>query len=150
MEENKMKQYVYLAQSLYDTNRGKIGITDNLEGRLKTFNSSKGKNAYTCLFAGEVRDMKEVDYDTRANFSILKFDKPKDEMFLINSETFKMIVDFIEAHPLFEAVAFKRKEIHYKEPEDIFPSFDFDDEYEEELEEDYEDEEDEDLQQKSV
>ncbi|WP_228378697.1 GIY-YIG nuclease family protein, partial [Treponema endosymbiont of Eucomonympha sp.] len=90
MEENKIKQYIYIIQALLEPSKCKIGITNDLERRLKEYNNMTGKskeNIYRYLFTGEVKDMTQVENGIKEKFSILREEKSK-EIYFYNTELF--------------------------------------------------------------
>lgn len=59
-----MKQYFYIAQGSLEPSKCKIGITNDLNRRLKEYNSTTGisaENSYSYLFAAEVSDMRALE-----------------------------------------------------------------------------------------
>ncbi|MDR3111895.1 MAG: GIY-YIG nuclease family protein, partial [Elusimicrobiota bacterium] len=58
------KQYIYIVQALLEPSKCKIGKTNDLKRRLKEYNNMTGKskeNTYQYLFAGEVKNMTEIE-----------------------------------------------------------------------------------------
>lgn len=109
----KNKEYIYIAQSSLETTRCKIGRTDNLERRLKEYNSATGKskdNIYKYLFSCEVKNMKQVEEDIKNGFPNMREERSR-EIYFYNSELFNDYVSFIRGHKLFV------KEIFIKEPD---------------------------------
>jgi predicted GIY-YIG superfamily endonuclease len=99
----KEKQYIYIVQASLETASCKIGKTNDLEQRLKQYNSITGKsknNIYQYLFACEVRDMTQVEKDIKEKFSIFR-EKKSREIYLLNDEVLIHYVKFIKSHPLF-------------------------------------------------
>ncbi|MCL2040381.1 MAG: GIY-YIG nuclease family protein, partial [Bacteroidetes bacterium] len=67
----KEKQYIYIVQALLEPSKCKIGMTKNLEKRLKSYNNMTGKsqeNTYEYLYTCEVKDMKQVEKDIKQKF----------------------------------------------------------------------------------
>jgi predicted GIY-YIG superfamily endonuclease len=44
MTQEKLKEYIYIVQASNETSRCKIGVTNDLERRLKEYNSITGKS----------------------------------------------------------------------------------------------------------
>ncbi|WP_252199117.1 GIY-YIG nuclease family protein [Campylobacter vulpis] len=68
-----MKQYLYIAQGSLEPSKCKIGITNDLNRRLKEYNSITGisaENSYSYLFAAEVSDMRALERDFKKHFLI--------------------------------------------------------------------------------
>lgn len=98
-----MKQYLYIAQGNLEPSKCKIGITNDLERRLKEYNSITGistENSYSYLFAAEVSDMKALEQDIKKKFSYLREQKSR-EIYFYNLSLFEMYVSFIWASPYF-------------------------------------------------
>jgi predicted GIY-YIG superfamily endonuclease len=99
----KGKQYVYIVQSSKEMTKCKIGITNNLERRLKEYNNMTGKskeNVYQYLMTCEVKDMAAVENDIKYKFITLREEKSK-EIYFFNTHWFNEYVKFIKSHPLF-------------------------------------------------
>jgi len=97
-------QHIYIAQSLLESEFCQIGLANNLKGKLKIINSkgTSKNDIYRYVFTCKVKDMIEVDYDTRKNFWDFKInDDDQDTFWLSNEEIFKKCVEFIKSHPLF-------------------------------------------------
>ncbi|MDR0568668.1 MAG: GIY-YIG nuclease family protein [Spirochaetaceae bacterium] len=97
------KQYIYIAQAFMESAKCKIGKTNDLERRLKEYNSITGKskdNAYRYLFACEVNDMAEVENAVKENFSRLREQKNR-EIYFYNSDLFNEYVAFIKSREAF-------------------------------------------------
>ena len=113
MVKEKEKQYIYIVQSSTEALWCKIGITGNLDERLKTYNrqqTAKSKdNIYKYLFACEVSDMRQVENDITAKFKILRQDS-KTEIYLCSKESLAEYIKFIKAHPLFKAEIFIKQD----------------------------------------
>lgn len=78
----------------------KIGITDNLERRLKEYNATTGQskdNIYTYLFTCEVKNMREMENDIKNQFPHLR-EQSSREIYFYNPPLFEMYVSFIRAH----------------------------------------------------
>ncbi|MEI0551529.1 GIY-YIG nuclease family protein [Brachyspira intermedia] len=98
----KSSEYLYIVQSSLETSKCKIGITDNLERRLKEYNSITGKskdNIYAYIFTCEVKNMRQIENDIKNNFPHLREQKSK-EIYFYNNSLFDMYIDFIKSHSL--------------------------------------------------
>ncbi|EAI5357183.1 DNA methyltransferase [Campylobacter upsaliensis] len=98
-----MKQYLYIAQGSLEPSKCKIGITNDLNRRLKEYNSTTGisaENSYSYLFAAEVSDMKALEQDIKNRFFYLR-ELEKREIYFYNPSLFEMYVSFIWASPYF-------------------------------------------------
>lgn len=107
-----MKQYIYIAQGSLEPSKCKIGITNDLNRRLKEYNSITGisaENSYSYLFAAEVNDMRALEQDIKNNFSHLREQKSR-EIYFYNPSLFDMYIDFIQSSEHF------LKKILFKEP----------------------------------
>jgi predicted GIY-YIG superfamily endonuclease len=103
MKNTQEKQYIYIAQASVSANVCKIGITDNLERRLKNYNNMTGKSksvVYQYLFTCEVKDMKEVENAIKKEFSKFREQKSK-EIYFYNDPLFEQYVNFIKSHKSF-------------------------------------------------
>jgi predicted GIY-YIG superfamily endonuclease len=101
--KSKAKEYIYIVQASLETASCKIGKTNDLERRLKEYNSITGKsknNIYQYLFACEVQDMKQVEKDIKEKFSTHR-EKSSREVYFCNDPFLADYVDFIKSHPLF-------------------------------------------------
>lgn len=101
-------QYLYIVQSSLEPAKCKIGITDNLERRLKEYNATTGQskdNIYTYLFTCEVKNMREIETDIKNNFPHLR-EQASREIYFYNASLFEMYIDFIKSHPLFKKEIF--------------------------------------------
>lgn len=101
-------QYLYIVQSSLEPAKCKIGITDNLERRLKEYNATTGQskdNIYTYLFTCEVNNMKEIETDIKNNFPHLR-EQASREIYFYNASLFEMYLDYIKSHPLFKKEIF--------------------------------------------
>lgn len=109
------KEYIYIVQARLESSKCKIGKTNDLERRLKEYNSMTGKskeNTYQYLFCSEVKDMSILENDIKKKFSNLREEKSK-EIYFYNSPLFEDYVKFIKSHKLFI------KEIYTKSKEEI-------------------------------
>ena len=64
-------QYVYIVQASAEPAKCKIGVTDDLERRLKDYNSMTGKstdNLHAYLFTCAVKNMRKVEEDIKGMF----------------------------------------------------------------------------------
>lgn len=107
-----MKQYIYIAQGSLEPSKCKIGITNDLNRRLKEYNSITGisaENSYSYLFAAEVNDMRALEQDIKNNFSHLREQKSR-EIYFYNPSLFDIYIDFIQSSEHF------LKKILFKEP----------------------------------
>jgi hypothetical protein len=104
LKEVKMaKQYIYIVQALLEPSKCKIGKTNDLERRLKEYNTMTGKskeNIYRYLFTCEVKNMTEVENDIKEKYSTFREERSR-EIYFYNSELFKNYVTFIKTHTLF-------------------------------------------------
>jgi predicted GIY-YIG superfamily endonuclease len=113
MAPAKLKQFIYIVQAAQEVSFCKIGKTNDLERRLKEYNSITGKsvaNTYQFLFSCEVKDMAKVENDITKEFSLLREKKGK-EIYFFNPGLFENYVKFIKGHKLFV------KEICIKAPD---------------------------------
>ncbi|EFU72704.1 adenine-specific methyltransferase EcoRI family protein [Campylobacter upsaliensis] len=105
-----MKQYLYIAQGSLEPSKCKIGITNDLNRRLKEYNSTTGvsaENSYSYLFAAEVSDMKALEQDIKNQFPYLR-ELEKREIYFYNPSLFDMYVNCVVASPYFiKKVTFK-------------------------------------------
>jgi len=109
----KQKQYIYITQAVLEPAACKIGITDNLERRLKEYNSTTGKsksNQHQYLFTCEVKDMRIVENDIKHKFSQMR-EMSNREIYFYNQTWFDIYIAFIKKHKLF------KKEIFIKQDE---------------------------------
>jgi predicted GIY-YIG superfamily endonuclease len=112
LAKSKKKEYIYIVQSSKELTKCKIGITNNLERRLKEYNNMTGKskdNVYQYLMTCEVKDMATVENDLKYEFVTLREEKSK-EIYFFNTHWFHEYVKFIKAHPLFEKETFIKTE----------------------------------------
>jgi hypothetical protein len=106
------KQYIYIVQALLEPSKCKIGKTNDLERRLKEYNSITGKskeNIYRYLFACEVKDMSRLENDVKEQFSHLREEKSR-EIYFYNSTLFNGYVQFIKSHKMFAKEIFIKEE----------------------------------------
>lgn len=106
------KQFVYIVQSSKEPSHCKIGITDNLERRLVEYNNMTGtsqENMYQYLFTCEVKNMRQVENDIKAQFLQLR-DVASREVYFYNPSLFDGYVDFIKSHKLFTKQVFIKPE----------------------------------------
>ena len=111
MKKEKTKQYIYIAKAQNELSRCKIGKTSDLEGRLKTYNSTGNSvdNRFLYLFTCEVSNMTQVEKDIKNEFLTYR-EVAKKEMYLFNSLMFEKYVDFIKSHSLFIEEIFIKKD----------------------------------------
>jgi len=103
LAKSKAKQYIYIVQASLEPSKCKIGITNDLERRLKEYNNMTGKskeNIYRYLFTCEVKNMAEAENDIKLKFNALREEKNK-EIYFYNSVLFEDYVKFIKSHKLF-------------------------------------------------
>ena len=116
MAKSNENQYIYIIQALLEPTKCKIGKTNDLERRLKEYNSITGKskeNASQYLFSCEVKNMAKVENDIKEKFITLREEKSK-EIYFFNSALFEHYVNYIKLHPLFIREIFIKKD--NKEP----------------------------------
>jgi predicted GIY-YIG superfamily endonuclease len=115
MKETKSEQknqYIYIVQASLEPGKCKIGKTNDLERRLKEYNSMTGKskdNVYQYLFTCKVRNMNRVEKDVKDQFVNFREEKSK-EMYFCNPHWFNEYVNFIKSHKLFVEEIFIKKE----------------------------------------
>lgn len=98
-----MKQYLYIVQGNLEPSKCKIGITNDLQRRLREYNAITGissDNTYSILFAAEVSNMRDLEQDIKNNFSHLR-EQSNREIYFYNPSLFDMYVDFICASEYF-------------------------------------------------
>ncbi len=108
----KAKQYIYVVQASLEPGKCKIGKTNDLERRLKEYNSMTGKskdNVYQYLFSAEVKNMTKLENEIKVMFLHLREEASK-EIYFYNSALFKGYVEFINAHKLFVKETFIKVE----------------------------------------
>ena len=107
------KEFLYIVQSSLEPAKCKIGITDNLERRLKEYNSITGlsKDAgYAYLFTCEVKGMRKIEQAIKNRFPHLR-EQPGREIYFYNNALFDDYVGFIRSHESFvKEVYIKPKE----------------------------------------
>jgi hypothetical protein len=112
MSKNKEKQFIYIVQALLEPSKCKIGKTNDLERRLKEYNTMTGKskeNIYQYLFTCEVKDAIKIENDIKNKFKTLREEKSK-EIYFYNSPLFNDYVQFIKNHKLFVKEIFIKSE----------------------------------------
>jgi predicted GIY-YIG superfamily endonuclease len=103
LRKSKEKQYIYIVQASLEPSKCKIGKTNDLERRLKDYNSMTGKskeNIYQYLFTGEVTNMAQLENAIKEQFHVLR-EENKKEIYFYNSVLFEGYVKFIKSHQLF-------------------------------------------------
>jgi hypothetical protein len=111
MKKDNPKEYIYIVQALLEPSKCKIGQTNDLERRLKEYNSITGKskdNIYRYLFTCEVKDMSQVENDIKEEFRRLREERNR-EIYFFNNELFNDYVNFIKEHSLFVEEIFIEK-----------------------------------------
>lgn len=104
--------FLYIVQSSLEPAKCKIGITDNLERRLREYNATTGQskdNIYTYLFTCKVRNMRQIENDIKNNFPHLR-EQSSREIYFYNAALFEMYVSFIRSHTLFISEIFIKPE----------------------------------------
>jgi hypothetical protein len=105
-------QYIYIVQALLEPSKCKIGKTNDLDRRLKEYNSMTGKskeNIYRYLYTCEVKDMTRLENAIKGQFSKLREDEGK-EIYFFNSALFRDYVQFVQSHKLFIKELFIKEE----------------------------------------
>jgi predicted GIY-YIG superfamily endonuclease len=103
LEKDNEKQYIYIVQYSKEITKCKIGKTNDLERRLKEYNSMTGKSketVYRYLFACQVKDMAVVENDIKKDFAFLREEKSR-EIYFYNTPLFQRYIDFIKSHDLY-------------------------------------------------
>ena len=103
MKNKTEKQYIYIVQAAKELDKCKIGKTNDLEQRLKAYNSITGKsqaNNYKYLYTCEVKDMATVENAIKEEFKKLRENKSR-EIYFCSDGLFKDYVEFIKSHNLF-------------------------------------------------
>jgi predicted GIY-YIG superfamily endonuclease len=103
LANSKEKQYIYIVQAQLEPSKCKIGKTNDLNRRLKEYNSITGKskeNKYQYLFTCEVKNMTQVEKDIKEKYSTYREETSK-EIYFHNQHFFKHYVTFIQTHPMF-------------------------------------------------
>jgi len=106
-------QFIYIIKETQLGNTCKIGVTNDIDRRLKEYNSYPGKsitNLYQCLFSAKVKDMFQLERDIKEEFSMLREKKNK-EVYFYNDALFDKYVNFIKNHPLFLEETFIKVDI---------------------------------------
>ncbi len=106
-----MQEFLYIVQSSLEPAKCKIGITDNLERRLKEYNATTGQskdNIYAYLFTCRVRNMRQLEQEIKNHFPHLR-EQASREIYFYNNSLFDMYVDFIKSNPLFIEETFLKK-----------------------------------------
>ncbi|MBE6458044.1 MAG: DNA methyltransferase [Alphaproteobacteria bacterium] len=104
------RQYLYIVQSSLEPAKCKIGITDNLDRRLREYNATTGQskdNIYSYLFTCEVKNMREIENDIKHNFPHLR-EQASREIYFYNAALFDMYISFIKSHPHFRREIFMK------------------------------------------
>jgi len=117
MIKSETQQYIYIVQALLEPSKCKIVKTNNLERRLKEYNSMTGKsqeNIYRYLFTCEVKDMTQVEKDIKEKYSDLREGKSR-EIYFYNSVLFENYVQFIKSHQLFVKEIFIKSDDNVKQ-----------------------------------
>ena len=112
MAKTTVQQFIYIVQASLETSKCKIGITNDLERRLKEYNTMTGKskeNRYQYLFTCEVNDMVQVEHDVKEHYSMMREEKNR-EIYFFNTELFNQYIMFIKEHPLFVQELFIKTE----------------------------------------
>ena len=112
MAKTSEKQFIYIVQASKETTKCKIGKTNDLERRLKEYNSITGKskeNNYSYLFSCEVKNMAQVENAIKETFSNLREEKSK-EIYFFNTPLFKHYVEYIKSHKMFVKEIFIKTE----------------------------------------
>jgi len=86
-------------QSSLEKKQCNIGVTDDLEKKLKECN--KKENIYKYLFACEVKNMKQVEKDIAKEFSHLRKIGEQGIYLYGCSDLFNDYVNFIKSHKMF-------------------------------------------------
>jgi predicted GIY-YIG superfamily endonuclease len=98
--DEQNKQYIYIVQATLELSRCKIGITNNLERRLKEYNNMTGKSKddiYQYLFTCEVKNMRKIENDLKIEYSSLR-EETNREIYFYNGVLFDGYVKFIKSH----------------------------------------------------
>jgi predicted GIY-YIG superfamily endonuclease len=97
------EQYLYIVQAEREKDKCKIGITANLENRLKQYDSRVGQSVvtdYNYLFTCQVSHMKELENAIKKEYGHLR-EQSNTEIYFYNEGLFEGYVNFIKASPLF-------------------------------------------------
>ncbi|MDY3114340.1 MAG: adenine-specific methyltransferase EcoRI family protein [Helicobacter sp.] len=98
-----MQEFLYIAQSSLEKSKCKVGITNDLERRLKEYNATTGnskENEFYYLFAASVANSKELEKDFSFNFSQLR-EFGKREIYFCNPQLLGDYISYIKAHKNF-------------------------------------------------
>ena len=112
-KSERENQYFYIVQASLEPSKCKIGKTNDLERRLKEYNSMTGKskdNVYTYLYTCQVKSMARVEIDIRDKYGHLREEKSK-EIYFYNPVLFAGYVDFIKSHKSFVKEIFIKQEL---------------------------------------
>jgi predicted GIY-YIG superfamily endonuclease len=105
-------EYIYIVQASLEPSRCKIGKTNDLDRRLKEYNSMTGKssnNIYQYLFSCQVLNMHIVENDIKEEYRIQRETRSR-EIYFYNKPLFENYVNFIKEHPLFVREVFVKAE----------------------------------------
>ena len=108
MSKKEAKQYVYIAQSLFESAICKIDLAYDVKS-LNTKQGSPKERKYRIIFSCEVKNAGKVDYDTRKEFWDYKIPDDQEDTFFLNDYWFEEYVAFIKSHPFFVEEVFKMK-----------------------------------------
>lgn len=106
-------QYLYIIQASLESAKCKIGITDNLERRLKEYNNTTGKskdNLHQYLFTCRVRDMRQMEMAVKEEFIRMR-EAGNREIYFYTPHWFDEYVQFIKSHKLFIKEIFIKPEV---------------------------------------
>ena len=112
MAKTMEKQYIYIVQAQLEPSKCKIGKTNDLNRRLKEYNSITGKskeNKYQYLFSCEVKNMSEVENAVKEKFFHLREETSK-EIYFYNTVLFRDYVNFLKTHKMFIKETFIKTE----------------------------------------
>ena len=101
-EENE-KQYIYIIQASNEKTKCKVGKTNNLNRRLKQYNSRTGVSKdviFQYLFTCEVENMEVMEKAIKEKYTHLR-EEERREMYFYNPTLFKDYVAFIKSHNLY-------------------------------------------------
>ena len=82
---NRPKEYIYIVQAFLEPSKCKIGITNDLDRRLKEYNNMTGKskdNIYKYLFTCEVKDMAQLENSIKEHFPTFGKKKARKSIFI--------------------------------------------------------------------
>jgi predicted GIY-YIG superfamily endonuclease len=108
----KEKQYIYITQAQLEPSKCKIGKTNDLERRLKEYNSTTGvskENNYSYLFTCEVENSTQLENDIKKEFIEDRESKNK-EIYFFNPTKFENYKNFIKSHEFFVEEIFTKPE----------------------------------------